>query len=523
MNESVTGSVYDPAAEETPVRRVFSKTESVYAWLCVVLGYLFCRVLPVGWHPMGGFLFVIALFAVTAIVLSLRGAPFGAASLTAAGSAVVMSAALILSANVFLQTLTYVYTLAAYLVFVYTACGNGRCGFSERCVIEFCKALLTPFYAVGQLPAALFSNRMKNGGKVLAKIFGGLAVAVVPTMIVIGLLSYDDGFAKILTDFLSFDFGDILSHIASIALGIPVGMVIFGACIAADEHRGEELLDEETCRRTAASMHIVSAISVTAAAAPLLGVYAVFFFSQWPYYVSGFTGVLPDGFSHAEYAREGFFQLCTVSVINLAVILTAALCMKREEGRVPLMLKIITLAYSLCTLVLISTAVSKMLLYIDTYGLTQKRVYATWFMLVLGLLFVLALCKMFLPRCRAILLSVLLVIAAFGALALSNVDGWIASYNVGRYLDGTLDTVDVEALEELGDAAIPSLATLYETLEADNSERLGLWKAEERVLYQRVGAVLRTRAKAFEQDDGIFSLTVPAVQAENALRRIDML
>lgn len=502
--------------EETVPEREFSTIEAVFAWLCVVLGYLFCRAVPVSAQPMGGFLFVVLLFAVTVIVLRRKGAEFGVASWCAAGSAVVMSAALIMSASPFLQTLSYAYALAAYFIFVYTACGNGRCGFSERCVIEWCKALLIPFYALARLPAALFSHRMKNGGKVLAKIFVGAAIAVVPTMIVVGLLSYDEAFSSILMKFFMFDFSDIVSHVFSIAFGFPVGMVIFGACMASGEHCGEDLLDEETCRKAAASMRTVSAVSVTAAAVPLLVVYGVFFFSQSPYYLSGFTGVLPDGFSYAEYAREGFFQLCTVSVINLIVILAAVLFMKRRDERPPVILRLLTLLYSLCTLVLITTAVSKMLLYIDTYGLTQKRVYATWFMMVLAVVFVLAVLKMFLPRIKAVLLASLIVVGCFAVLALSNVDGLIAAYNVERYLDGTLETVDVEMMEELGDAAIPSLVALHETLEDAKG-------TSEKMLYRQVNEILLERATTMKEDSGYFALTIPAVVAENALRDIGML
>ena len=53
----------------------------------------------------------------------------------------------------------------------------------------------------------------------------------------------------------------------------------------------------------------------------------------------------------------------------------------------------------------------------------------------------------------------------FGLLALSNVDGFIVRYNVGRYLEGSLDTVDVFTMAELGDAAVPELVYLIEELE----------------------------------------------------------
>ncbi len=499
---------FTEAARE-PAPRAFSKLESGYAWLCVLLGYLFCRVAPVAAHPLGGFCFVVALFAVTAVVLRCKNASFGAPSLTAAGSALVMSVALLVSADPFLHTLAYAYAAVAYLYFVYAAYGNGASLTAARAWVAWCKALFVPFYALALLPQALFSHRMKNGGKVLGKVLGGAAIAIVPTLIVIGLLSYDDAFTSLLSEMARWDLSDAASHLFSVILGIPVGMMLFGAVTASEEHRGEELLDDETCDKIAASVRIVSAVTVTAAATPLLAVYALFFFSQWPYFVSGFTGELPQGFSFAEYAREGFFQLCAVSVINFAVILLACVCMKRRDSRPPVILRVLTMVYAACTLVLISTAVAKMVMYIDTYGLTRKRVYATWFMLVLAALFVLAAVKMVAPRVKAVTLSGVIVTAAFALLALSNANGWIAAYNVERYLDGTLETVDVEALEDLGDAAVPSLVRLREAL-GDTKD------PKARQLHIATTKALGRYADR-TGDTEVFALTIPAVCAERAL------
>ena len=48
----------------------------------------------------------------------------------------------------------------------------------------------------------------------------------------------------------------------------------------------------------------------------------------------------------------------------------------------------------------------------------------------------------------------------FAALALPNADGYIAKYNVDRYVSGSLETVDVDHLSGLGSGAVPYLDRL---------------------------------------------------------------
>ena len=168
--------------------------------------------------------------------------------------------------------------------------------------------------------------------------------------------------------------------------------------MASSDKRINDLFTAEECEKAATAIKIAPSVTVIAATLPLLFVYLVFFVSQWKYYVSGFTGVLPQGFSYAEYAREGFFQLCSVSVINLVITAVVILFMQRQGSGSTLVRRLICILFSLFTLVLIATALAKMGMYIESYGLTQKRVYASWLMLVLAVVFVLIPIGQFLER-----------------------------------------------------------------------------------------------------------------------------
>lgn len=92
---------------------------------------------------------------------------------------------------------------------------------------------------------------------------------------------------------------------------------------------------------------------------------------------------LPEGYTYAMYAREGFFQLLTVSLLNLVIVL---FCMSFfRESKV---LKTVLTVMSLCTFVMIASSAMRMIIYIRYYYLTYLRILVLWGLALLALLFV---------------------------------------------------------------------------------------------------------------------------------------
>ncbi len=525
----------EPQAASNNQKREYGGIDVAFAWFCFVFGYLFCRVFPVVVSPLGGFLFIVSVFAVTAIVLKIRGVKIGVLPAIMAAAAVAISASLILSSNAFLYWLSYVFALATYCYFVAGACGNtvGK-GFSGLIAADYFNAMLIyPFVSAKCAFEAAFSGKAaKTSGKAVLKVLGGVFVALVPTLIVGLLLSYDKGFNELMGKIFDFNIFDVFSHIFSVIFGLFVGMYAFGLYISSIDKKVGLGITAKACENCAKTVRIAPALSVAAACVPMLFVYVVFFISQWKYYISGFTGVLPEEFSYAEYAREGFFQLCAVAFINLAVIICMSLFMRRKTEKAPLLLKLLTIIYSVFTLVLISTALAKMFMYIESYGLTQKRVYSTCMMIVLAVIFVLLILKAFLPKIAVVAVSLVASLALFAFLSLGNVDGIIASYNVDRYIDGSLPTVDIEAMDELGDAAVPELVRLAKYMDKrDGTNISGNEDTNSSVLYNRLWISLNEKSWDIKNENTekkdffaeLFAFNVPALKAEKALESIGFL
>ncbi len=203
----------------------------------------------------------------------------------------------------------------------------------------------------------------------------------------------------------------------------------------------------------------VSSVTIHTILIAICLVYGIYLVSQLAYFVGGFSGILPDSYTMAQYARRGFFEMAWLCAINLGLIgLCVALVEKR--GKAPLLTRLLCLFITVITVFFVATASAKMFLYIESYGLTRLRVLTQVIMLWLCLVTVLVAIWLFVPKLpymKAVIATGLVV----GALVLwADVDSQVARYNVDAYLSGDLQTVDMAYLEGLNDAAVPHIARL---------------------------------------------------------------
>lgn len=208
-------------------------------------------------------------------------------------------------------------------------------------------------------------------------------------------------------------------------------------------------------------------------------VYAVYLLSQTAYFFSAFTGKLPDGseITVAEYARRGFFEMAAVAVINLGIIGVTVLFAKRNDGYISKMIKAFDLFLCIFTVILVSTSVSKILLYIAEFGLTHRRLYVFVIDLILIVTFATVTVRLFkkkIPYMKVILAFACSIITL---MSLIGTDGLIANYNVEMYLRGNLKTVDVHQLEDMG---LPALKPLHKVaLKESESDKILNYSAKQ--------------------------------------------
>ena len=465
MNDKNYTSIYDMPAETLPNVQAppkqeitYSRPEHLAALAALPAGFLIVRLFI--YHVPGLFTTLLCWALLTLLLVFLhkseirlrRSDKFFAALLY------VLPLVYTVSANRLLQGITSAFLIAAGGLFLLRAANpdadilrflpitvfSGTFGAAFPHVPDTFKAA-----AQGTVSKTL----LKNIGYVLA----GLAIAFPVTCIAATLLVHaDDNMASLLGDFLKIPPDDIIEFVLCILFGIPVGALAFSMlftasrrCIKADTAEYEKKID---------AMHVMPNVIIYAAVTPLCILYILFFISQLQYLTGGFTGNTA-GFTYAEYARKGFFELCTVCGINL-LMLGGMHFLARISGAVkPMVLRIYSGFLCLSSIVLAGTALAKMGMYISIYGMTRLRVYTSWFMIALVIGFVAILVRQFLPTLNLGRFTAILATVMLGLLCLSRPDAWITRYNAEMYLAGYLEEFDGDMMKDMSDDAWAVLAT----------------------------------------------------------------
>lgn len=165
------------------------------------------------------------------------------------------------------------------------------------------------------------------------------------------------------------------------------------------------------------------------------------------------TGNMGD-FDYASYARQGFFQLMAVSVINLVIILITS---KRNEINKKLnYTKVMNLCLSMFTLIILFSSFYRMYLYEQEYGYTFLRlmVYValiTEAILIIPTVMYILDMKINLTKTYFVVIIIMYIIVNY-----MNIDNVIAKRNINQYFEDTSGEyeLDIEYLGTLGiDAA----------------------------------------------------------------------
>jgi hypothetical protein len=311
------------------------------------------------------------------------------------------------------------------------------------------------FFAFGWL------RRCGKGVRTALLALAGVAVTLPLALVVIRLLmSSDAAFEQLVEGALAHvRLGDGLVWGFEFLLGIPIALYIFAA-VYGNSHRRH--VDTFTASGIEAGLAGVRVIPQAVFIVPLLlcgSIYLVYIGVQISSLVAALQGELHTGFTYAGYARQGFFELLVVAIINLVLLAVSYLFAARQSGRPPLALRIVAGLLTFCTCLLVVTALAKMLLYIDVFALSRLRLYTTWFLLLLLICFVL-LGVWHLRRFNVgrplIIVTLVMALVLFN----TNTDALIADYNVSQYLNGHVQTMDVDMLAHMSGETRPALEQL---------------------------------------------------------------
>lgn len=190
--------------------------------------------------------------------------------------------------------------------------------------------------------------------------------------------------------------------------------------------------------------------------------FAFFLVVQFRYFFAGSANVSIDGFTYAEYARRGFFELVAVALIASIVYFSLASFTKRVTQAKKRAFSVMAGLLLAQVGVMLISAFQRLRLYEQAYGFTNSRLAAHVFMVFVGMLllalFIMELTNSF----RRLGLVLVLGLLAFALVMVGlNEDALIARLNLERAVQG--EKLDAAYLvHSLSNDAVP---TLFRTMD----------------------------------------------------------
>jgi hypothetical protein len=202
---------------------------------------------------------------------------------------------------------------------------------------------------------------------------------------------------------------------------------------------------------------------VTLAFGALNVLFAAFVVVQVGWLFGGEALVLrTTGLSYAEYARRGFFELTCVASLLLPVLLGAQALIPSSDARALRFYRRLAMPLVMLLGAIIVSAGARMRLYVQYYGISTDRLYATAFMTWLAIVFVWLAFTVLRSRPRSFAAG--MVVSGFVVLFTLNVlnpDALVARENLARGSAGHTGAAgaDLRYLAWLGGDAVPVLVS----------------------------------------------------------------
>lgn len=229
-----------------------------------------------------------------------------------------------------------------------------------------------PRYLFKNLKFLKIKTSREKTNKILNAVFGIIVGIVFSIVILLLLMSADDYFNKFVSKaFISinFDFSKLMQFVIFFIIIFSIGINLI---------RNRYIVMKENKIRKIDHTIIISMLSV------INLVFVLFLISEISKLCGNFLQI-PKGYIYSSYAREGFFQLLFVTIINFSIILY--LIYKTnviKENKVIRNLVLILIAFSV---LLIFNSYYRMFLYIGKFGFTNLRLQVILFLFMELILF----------------------------------------------------------------------------------------------------------------------------------------
>ena len=283
-----------------------------------------------------------------------------------------------------------------------------------------------------------------------------IAIAL-PLLLIFGLLfaAADAVFAQALSALVLPD--DVVAHAFLLLFGYGIGAALLWPTLCVRTPEQPEV--------PAPTTHALGVTEIAIVLGSLALLFTAFVVVQLRYLFGGVDAVQTSvDLTYAEYARRGYFELVTASLLLLPVLASLDWA-RRREGTTRTLYLVLTTALTVLLFVVMASAWQRLAIYRETFGLTEARLYTAvslaWLGATLLWFLLLVVCR---ATDRALAGAVTLAVACLLALAVLSPDAYIVRTNLERAAAG--HELDVAYAASLSADAVPALLASLPALEA---------------------------------------------------------
>ena len=303
------------------------------------------------------------------------------------------------------------------------------------------------------------SRRIIRNPKVASQVIKGVALTV-PALIVFLLLfsSADLIFQKHLSGLL--DIGLNAETVFRSILVLAVASLFVGAYSYIFRSSAETSSQHQHPRA-----YTIGRIEASILLGSIGALFAVFIIIQLAYLFGGESALVSQGFTYAEYARRGFFELIVVALISFCLLWVVEKYIVKDQGEHILLFKLLSGTLIVEVIFIMVSAFMRLSLYESAYGFTALRLYSNVFIIWLAVIFLFLLYKIFRNE-HENSFTFRVFISIVGFLLFMNIlnpDAFIAQRNIELFVPQ--NKLDFVHLSQLSDDAVPVIAKLLDSPE----------------------------------------------------------
>lgn len=441
--------VFTPVEKPKKVYNPLLKIDKIFGYIVFALCFLVIDFALMAEMRIGFTISFFALVIVTAIYLTKKGNKSSVFSIICGVLALVGSVSFTLFNNYLINTFMFFLIMGLYVIFAlgYSNSFTHNLGSFKIGFDMFSGVFITPLKTIPVVVGSAKASSKKSIGTL-----AGIIVAIPFLCAIIPLLVKSDAAFEGLVSGVIKEFGKY-------ALELLLALVVFPYAYSYLFSLRNKAVPNSTKNQDkkvrvlpySACVSFMAVISVT---------YIIYLFSQLAYFFSAFSNILPEGYKNtaSEFARRGFFEMFAVCVINVVIITLVNMFLKQPKKTVAL--KLLSLFVSLFSVLLIVIAMQKMKMNIGIYGMTANRILVFTFMVMMLVVFAFFILHQFAPKVPYMQPIIVICSVLFIALAFSNVDAYVAKYNINAFDNNKIQSLDVDAIADLSDSGVKYLCKI---------------------------------------------------------------